>query len=215
MKAVFFDMDGVLTDSEPVISAAAIQMLLEHGVEAKHEDFIPYVGTGENSYIGNVARKYGLNLDITKAKARVYEIYLETVPGKLKPFPGAIELVKQCQQAGLKTAVASSADMIKVEANLKEIGIDISSFDTVVTAEHVTHPKPAPDIFLTAARNTGIDPCECCVIEDAVEGVKAAKAAGMHCIGVAQSFDPHKLDGADHVFTGINQVTLELIRSLG
>ena len=124
MKAVFFDMDGVLTDSEPVICASAIQMLREHGVEAKEEDFIPFVGTGENSYIGGVARKYGLDLDIIKAKARTYEIYLEMVPGKLKAFPGAVELVKECQEAGLKTAVASSADLIKVEANLREIGIE-------------------------------------------------------------------------------------------
>ena len=75
--------------------------------------------------------------------------------------------------------------------------------------------KFVSDIFLAAAGDTKIHPSECCVIEDAVEGIKAAKAAGMHCIGIAQSFEPSKLAEADLIFDGIDEVTLDLIYVLG
>ncbi len=214
MKAVLFDMDGVLTDSEPVICASAIKMFGEKGVTAAEEDFIPFIGTGENRYIGGVAEKHGLDLHIPTAKARVYEIYLEMVPGHLKAFAGAVDLVKACQDKGLKTAVASSADLIKIEANLIHIGLPIEKFDAVITAEKVTHPKPAPDIFLAAARDADVAPQDCCVIEDSVEGIRAAKAAGMHCIGVASSFGAEALGNADLVKLSIADITLDTIQSL-
>src|SRR5512137_2718498 len=115
--AVIFDMDGVLTDSEPLINAAAVAMFKELGLAVKPEDFVPFVGTGENRYIGGVAEKYHFPIEIESAKRRTYEIYLQLVP-TLKAFAGACELVRQCRRAGLKMAVASSADRIKIAANL-------------------------------------------------------------------------------------------------
>ena len=123
IRAVIFDMDGVLTDSEPLINAAAIAMFKEKGLVVQPEDFLPFVGTGEDRYIGGVAEKYHLPLDVPAAKARTYEIYLELVPTRLEAFPGACELVRACRQAGLRIAVASSADKIKIDANLRKIGL--------------------------------------------------------------------------------------------
>src|ERR1051326_9136136 len=96
IRAVIFDMDGVLTDSEPLINAAAIAMFEEKGIVVQPEDFLPFVGTGEDRYIGGVAEKYRFPLDLGSAKARTYEIYLELVPNKLRAFPGALELVQAC-----------------------------------------------------------------------------------------------------------------------
>jgi phosphoglycolate phosphatase-like HAD superfamily hydrolase len=90
MKAVIFDMDGVLTDSEPAICAAAQAMFREYGAEVPEEDFVPYIGAGENKYIGGPAKKHGVVLDLMEAKARTYEIYLEIMPNVLKAFPGAV-----------------------------------------------------------------------------------------------------------------------------
>src|SRR2546422_504019 len=91
--AVIFDMDGVLTDSEPLINEAAIAMFKENGLPVQSEDFRPFLGTGEDRYLGGVAEKYGSQIDLAAAKRRTYEIYLELVPRKLHAFPGAVELV--------------------------------------------------------------------------------------------------------------------------
>src|SRR5262249_37597212 len=109
IRAVIFDMDGVLTDSEPLINAAAIAMFKEKGLTVQPQDFLPFVGTGEDRYIGGVAEKYHFPIDLPAAKARTYEIYLELVPKQLGAFPGAVELVRNCREAGLHVAVASSA----------------------------------------------------------------------------------------------------------
>jgi HAD superfamily hydrolase (TIGR01509 family) len=207
-KAVIFDMDGVLTDSEPLINAAAVAMFKELGLVVRPEDFFPFIGTGENRYIGGVAEKHGFPLDIPAAKKRTYEIYLEMVPTRLRAFPGAVELARKLKARGVRIAVASSADLIKIEANLNKIGLPPTEWDAIVCAEHVTHKKPAPDIFLAAARKLGLAPAECVVIEDAINGIQAAKAAGMRCVAVASSFPADQLHEADLVRETIAEVRL-------
>ena len=208
IRAVIFDMDGVLTDSEPLINAAAIAMFQEKGLVAQPEDFLPFVGAGEDRYIGGVAEKYQFPLDLPKAKQRTYEIYLNLVPSQLEAFPGVHELFHACRQTGLRIAVASSADRIKVIANLQKIGLPAELWDAVVTAEHVKLKKPSPNIFLFAAQNLGVSPAACVVVEDAVNGIQAAKAAGMCCVAVAQTFPAERLQQADIVRDKIADVKL-------
>ena len=161
------------------------------------EDFLPFVGAGENRYLGGVAEKYTHALDIPEAKKRTYEIYLSLVPERLQAFPGAVDLVRACRAAGWKIAIASSADRIKVEANLRKIGLPPEHWDVIVTGEDVAARKPAPDIFLDAARKLGLAPAACVVVEDAVHGIEAAKAAGMRCVAVAQTFPAEQLGAAN------------------
>lgn len=208
IRAAIFDMDGVLADSEPLINAAAIAMFREKGLVVQPEDFLPFVGAGEDRYIGGVAEKYRFTLDLPAAKQRTYEIYLDFVPSQLEAFPGAYDLVLACRRAGLRVAVASSADKIKVVATLQKIGLPPEFWDAAVTGEQVQHKKPAPDIFLSAALALGVDPAACVVVEDAVNGVQAAKAAGMRCIAVAQTFPADRLQEADVVRDTIAQVRL-------
>jgi beta-phosphoglucomutase-like phosphatase (HAD superfamily) len=107
--------------------------------------------------------------------------------------------VQNCREEGLLIAVASSVDAIKVRANLEKIGLPIKFWDAVATAEDVKNKKPAPDIFLSAAAKLGVTPQECVVVEEAVNGVQAAKAAGMRCVSVSTSFPADRLRGADLV----------------
>jgi HAD superfamily hydrolase (TIGR01509 family) len=209
IEAVIFDMDGVLTDSEPLITEAAVAMFQEKGLAVQPEDFRPFVGTGDDRYIGGVAEKYNFPIDLCSAKKRTYEIYLEQVPSELEAFPGAVELVRVFRNAGLKVAVASSADRIKIDANLKKIGLPPETWDAIVTAEDVLHKKPAPDIYLASARKLGLTPEQCVAIEDAVNGVQAAKAAGMRCVAVAQTFPPDQLQSADLVKQRISEISLD------
>lgn len=215
MPAVIFDMDGVLTDSEPLILAAAIQMFAELGVTtAKAADFHPFIGTGEDRFIGGPAAQYGITKPVAEMKARTYEIYLQLVPGRLQAFPGARTLVHALKAAGYQVAVASSADRIKVHANLHEIDLPPALFGAVLTGERVTHKKPAPDIFLAAAQELGLPPAQCLVIEDAVTGVQAARSAGMRVIAVCTSFTPDRLATADLVKPALADVTLAEIHAL-
>jgi membrane protease YdiL (CAAX protease family)/predicted HAD superfamily phosphohydrolase YqeG len=119
-----------------------------------------------------------------------------------------VDLVHRCRAAGLKVAVASSADLIKIEANLRQIGLLPEQWDTIVCAEDVIHKKPAPDIFLAAARKLGLAPSQCVVVEDAVNGIQAAKAAQMRCVAVAQSFPSEQLTEADLIRARIADITL-------
>lgn len=210
IKAILFDMDGVLVDSEHIINAAAIRALAEFGVQARPEDFEPFVGAGENRYVGGVAELHGKKF-VPEMKRRTYEIYIELLPSMGRAFSGARDLVERVCAAGAACAVASSADRIKVEANLTTVlGVPLRLFSTIITGEDVERRKPFPDIFLEAARRIGVDPAACCVIEDAVNGVQAAKAAGMRCVAVTTSFPATGLRdaGADLVRDAIAQVTL-------
>jgi beta-phosphoglucomutase len=199
IEAVLFDMDGVLVDSEQFICEAAIKMFAEYEIEVHPIDFVPFVGTGENRYIGGVAEKYGLNKDVHKLKQRTYEIYAEVVKGKLPPLAGVLDFIKKCREKGLKIAVASSADLVKVKVNLSESGIGENTFDAIANGLDVKNKKPAPDIFLTAAGKLRVNPKNCLVIEDAVSGVKAAKCAGCKCLALMTSFNADELSEADWV----------------
>ena len=199
IKAVIFDMDGVLLDSEPLIREAAMRMFAEHGLTVRPEDFRPFVGTGEDRFIGGVAEKYGFPLDPARDKARTYEIYADVVNGKIKPLNGVPEFIEKARANGLKLAVASSADRIKMEINLDGIGIPMETFDAVVSGSDVTKKKPDPEGFLKAAEKLGVAPQECLVVEDAINGVQAAKAARMKCLAVMTSFTADDLHEADWV----------------
>jgi HAD superfamily hydrolase (TIGR01509 family) len=170
------------------------------------DDFLPFVGAGEDRYIGGVAEHYGFPLDVPAAKKRTYEIYLDLISTQLEAFPGVLDLVHECRRTGLLIGVASSADLIKVHANLEKIGLPIPFWDAVVTAENVVHKKPAPDIFLAAAKKLGVSPPQCVVVEDAVNGVQAAKSAGMRCVAVGTTFPAGQLQAADVVRNQIADV---------
>ena len=208
IRAAIFDMDGVLVDSEALINAAAIAMFREKGLVVQPDDFLPFVGAGEDRYIGGVAEHYDFPLDLPVAKRRTYEIYLDLVPSRLEAFTGVLDLVHACRSAGLLLAVASSADEIKVRANLEKIGLPMKFWDAVVKGEDVKNKKPAPDIFLSAAEKLGVKPAACVVVEDAVNGVQAAQAAGMRCIAVTHTFPADRLHEADLIREKISDVLL-------
>ncbi|MCL1857457.1 MAG: HAD-IA family hydrolase [Kiritimatiellaeota bacterium] len=197
IDAILFDMDGVLCDSEAFIAEAAARMLKEtYGIAPTHKDFAPFVGTGEDRFIGGTAAAFGVTVSLPRDKDRTYAIYLDLIKGRLRPLPGVHDFIAQAQRRGLKLAVASSADEIKVHANLREIGLPLSTFGAIVCAKDVVHKKPAPDIFLAAARRLGVLPSRALVIEDAVTGIRAAVAAGCPALGITTSFDAATLMAA-------------------
>jgi len=199
IEAVLFDMDGVLVDSEAFICQSGINMFAEKGYPVSAEDFLPFTGMGENRYLGGVAEKHKIPFNLEKDKARTYEIYADLVRGKLSPLDGVHDFIAKCRKQGLKMAVASSADPVKVNINLEEIGLKREQFQAVVTGLDIEHKKPAPDIFLEAAKLLGVDPGLCLVVEDAISGVSAGKAAGARVLALTTAFSADKLSEADWI----------------
>ena len=200
INAVIFDMDGVLVDSEEAITLAGIEALESWGIDAKPEDFKPFTGMGEDKFIGGVAEKHGVPFTFAM-KDKAYEIYVATAKERITVYPWSKPVLDGMAQRGIKIALASAADAVKVACNLACIGVDKSIFSALVTGSDVTHKKPHPEIFLTAARKAGFDPSQTLVVEDALSGVKAAKSAGMLCLGLTTSFAESELRkaGADFV----------------
>jgi HAD superfamily hydrolase (TIGR01509 family) len=210
IKGILFDMDGVLVDSESFICEAAIMMFKEIGVKASTKDFYPFVGMGENKYIGGVADNHGVTIDIEKVKARTYEIYSVIAKDRLSPLPGAHEFIAECLDRGLKIALATSADRVKMLINLKEIGLDSETFHSIITGEDVVNKKPFPDIYIKAAKNIGLKPQDCLVVEDAVSGIKSGKSAGCKCLALTTSFKASDLIEADWICKSLLDVPTEV-----
>lgn len=210
---IIFDVDGVLLDSEPFICKAAMIMFAERGLIVRPEDFLPFVGSGEDRFIGGVAEKYNFPLKLQPDKKRTYEIYLEIIRGQLHPLEGALAFLEICHKSGKKMALATGADRIKLAGNLKEIDMDSSLFDSVVTSEDVTHKKPNPEAFILAAKRMNLKAEECLIVEDAINGVRAAKASNGRCLALTTSFTRKQLfsAGADWCAKNLSSVPKEAL----
>ncbi|KAK8994268.1 hypothetical protein V6N11_045366 [Hibiscus sabdariffa] len=220
VSAVLFDMDGVLCNSENPSRKAAVDVFAEMGVQCTEEDFDPFTGMGEAYFLAGVAAVKGVKeFDTDAAKKRFFEIYLDKYakPNSGIGFPGALELITQCKNKGLKVAVASSADRVKVDANLAAAGLPTSLFDAIVSADAFENLKPAPDIFLAASKILDVSPEECIVIEDAVAGVQAANAANMRCIAVTTTLTEEALKavGPSFIRNDIGSISLDDILNGG
>lgn len=204
---ILFDMDGVLVDSEPVITAAACEALNRYGIPAVRADFKPFTGMGENRFLGGVCEKYGRAFELPM-KALCYEIYGELVDRELTVYPGTKPALAELTAQGRRMVLASSADKVKVDHNLRVAGIPHATFLATLSGDDVERKKPHPDIYLLAAQRAGLDPTECAVVEDAVAGIEAAKAAGAYAIAILTTFPEAALReaGADVVIADISQL---------
>jgi len=211
IRAVLFDMDGVLVDSEEFTRQAAVLMFKEKGYRVQPEDFIPFAGVSSKQSLGGVAKKYGIPFDFEKDKARTYQIYEQICAGKISALPGVFETMELCRSRKLKTAIVTSADEFKMLVNLREVGLPLSNFDVTVFAEMVRKSKPDPEIFLTASEMLGIQPSECLVIEDAPSGLQAAQAAGMKSLALSTTFPPEKLELADWIIPDLSYFREEFL----
>ena len=211
IRGVIFDMDGVLLESEPFLAEAAAKMFAEKGCQVDPKEFTPFFGMGEDHLLKGVADAHGITLDPEADKARTYAIYLEVIHGRIEALPGVFDFIASCKGHKLPIALASSADRVKVDGNLAEIKLPPETFDAMVTGSDVAKKKPAPDIFLEAARRLGLDPATCLVVEDAIVGVAAAKAAGSRCLAVSTNFPREKLAAADWVVTDLSEAPRECL----
>jgi HAD superfamily hydrolase (TIGR01509 family) len=202
LQAVIFDMDGVLTNTEPAHFAATNAVLAELNRQPlTWEQYAPYIGTAESAFWRFLEEEIGLKDDVDHFVRRYGEEVLRLLQDKVEILPGARRAVENTRQTGLKTALASSSRREWVEATLKGAGLE-GLFEAVISGEMVEHGKPAPDIFLLAAEKLGVSPEACVVLEDSPRGIEAAKAAGMLAVGVRSQYEMD-LSQADQVIDSI------------
>lgn len=188
LKGVIFDMDGVLVNSEPMHYEAFKRMLEEVNLsDLSYEYFMPFIGSTNATIYEALRQDYGISWSDACMDEKLHHYNRVIIEEQgYQRIAGVEELVKDLKQYGFKLAVASSSPVESIEDVTTSLGIK-PYFEYLVSGETVANPKPAPDVFLKAAQKMGLEPSECLVIEDSCNGVKAAKAAGIPCIGFLNS----------------------------
>jgi HAD superfamily hydrolase (TIGR01509 family) len=212
VKAVLFDLDGVLVDSERFSSEASDRILADVGiVQTPQEKRLVFGRRSIENYQAAIDAR-GLRLDAAELVARKNRLFARLVRGKLKPLPGVLRLLGELKDAGIRVAVVSSSPLDRVNVSLEEVGL-ILEFDVIVSGDCCAKGKPDPEPFLLAAGRLGVKPAECVVIEDAEAGILAGKAAGMKVVAV-RSPNTHGQDlgRADAVVDSLERVG---VKSLG
>ncbi|MFF7163583.1 HAD family hydrolase [Streptomyces sp. NPDC008086] len=182
--SVIFDLDGTLVDSEPNYYEAGRGLLAEHGIAdftwADHER---YVGISTLETVTLWKREYGLRASVDELLADKNRRYLDLARTATRVYPEMRKFVELLAAEDVPMAVASGSSREAITAILSGTGLD-AQLRTVVSADEVGRGKPAPDVFLEAARRLGVAPGDCVVLEDAAPGAAAAHAAGMRCIAI-------------------------------
>lgn len=213
ITTVIFDLDGLLADTERLHCRAYQLALLEHDIKLSAADYGEHwVRHGKGIHDWIAQRRYAI--DPAAIRARKAEHYQELLRSSLQPMDGARGLLARLAGV-MPMGLASSSYRDAVDGVIHGLAI-AGYFATIVSGLDVERVKPAPDIFLEAARRLGVAPAQCAVIEDAEKGIRAAHAAGMRSIAVpSQLTRHHDFSQATRVCTSLNEVTVELLRTLG
>jgi len=204
IKAILFDVDGVLVDSEPVMEKAWTKVLSLYGVSLSHEVYNTYIGMTDTTFLENVEKAYAVPLFPYRKEIfhKLYEVYCQKDLA-VSPIQGVKEFIALAKNSHLLVALATSAPRVKLMKNLSSIGYTEQDFDCVVNGDHVEKSKPDPEIYLLAAKKLGCHIEDCLVIEDSQNGVISGHRSGATVLAFTTSLDDGILyqSGADIVTT--------------
>ena len=208
-RALLFDMDGLMVDSEPLWYDIERAFARDRGGDWTPELARACTGQGMANTLAVMHRELGFAVDGERDTALIVDTFIRRV-ADLVLKPGFEELFADCEAQRVPRALASSSPRRLVEAVVRRFGLG-ERFHAVVTGDHVAHPKPRPDIFLETARQLGAKPEDCVVLEDSMAGVRAARAAGMRVIAVPESHAESFLPLADAVVTDLHRARARLV----
>lgn len=209
IKAVLFDMDGLMVDTESLSTEAFINSAKAQGYNMTKEETLKVLGfTKANIYQFWIDYFQGTNVDGKKLVDDHYE-YIENVLYTVGPekMPYVEELLKYLRENNYKIAVASSSDTADIKNNLEKTKLE-KNIDEIASGAEVENGKPAPDVFLLAAKRLGVDAKDCLILEDSKAGIKAGKASGATVFMVPDMFtvDKECEDTADRILTNLGEV---------
>ena len=220
LRAVVFDFDGVIVDSEPLHYRSLHEALLPEGIEITEEEYLhAYLAYDDRGAIRRALERHGDGYDparVDRIESHKVEIFARMIP-EIPVFAGARDLVRALEPQ-LPLAIASGARHDEVDAILRGVGLH-DAFAAIVGAEDAPRTKPDPAPYLEAARRLavrapGLSPADCLAIEDSMPGIAAALAAGMKVLGVAHSYPAEKLRAAHRVVDSLVGVDAAGLRGL-
>jgi HAD superfamily hydrolase (TIGR01509 family) len=215
-RAVIFDLDGVLADSEPWWNEIDAELLAEYGVTYRGEYHRNVLGISYRRAVDFYKKAFGLSVSPEEMIRRRGEVATEFFADRIGLFPSTREVLNELGRMNLRLAVATSSVGTSARPFLDRHGLT-SLFDTVVTGDEVEHGKPAPDIYLRAAAKLGIAASACLVIEDALSGIAAGKAAKMCAVAIPDTrfVDPREYEKqADYIIANLKELPF-LMRKIG
>jgi len=222
LRAVIFDFDGVIVDSERAHFEMFRRVLAEEGVPLTWEQYYGrYLAMDDKGCFTAVLSDRGIAADASKVSdlvRRKSRYYSEHAQGSLEMIPGSVELLDALRREGIPAAIASGALRNEIEHVLDVRGLR-GHFSVIVSAEDCSAGKPDPEPFLKAmdalSREVpGLRPPECLVVEDSLHGIAAAKKAGMKCLAVATSYPVGQLGEADMAVESLVGISVSVLRSL-
>ena len=205
-RAVIFDMDGLLLDTETLWHEAEVELFRRHGDEFTWDDKMAVIGTSfefTSLYFADRLRRP--HEEGAALVDEMVSLMHDRVRRQVDARPGALELVARIRALdGVRLGLASNSPRFLVDDALATAGL-VDAFETIVTSSDVIHAKPAPDIYLRACQDLGVDPSEALALEDSASGVAAAKAAGLTCIAVPQ-FAETDVSAADRIVDSLEEL---------
>lgn len=216
VRAVLFDMDGVLINTEPLHFRMWKEVFHNRGVEIDYDGYKDCIGTTEEFLRELIFQNYGADFRADKTlKDEAMAIKRRLIAEEGFPkMPGVEEMLRNLYDAGFLLAIASSSSVSFIELAMDYIGVK-QYFHVINSGENVAHSKPAPDIYLDTAKRLGVSPGECIVLEDSENGTIAAVSAGMTCVGLDNpDSGDQNLERAKTVIRELREFTPELIAGM-
>ncbi len=212
IRAVVFDMDGVVADTGTVGFIADYSVLKSIGAVKSEKDFVRSVGMPARHTYNRILSEKNIDADVNELlNKREAEVERAIASKGLKPSVGFNEIVKKLKARGYKVALASSASRRTVDNVLSALRLN-NVFYLVVSANDVKMNKPAPDIYIEAARRLNLSPDECVAVEDSETGVASAKSAGLKCIALrTEQTAEHDLSAADVIVSNLRDIKVEAL----
>lgn len=212
-RAVIFDMDGVIIDSMPSLERTAIQVMREFDIPTDPEylDLKKYAGASRNALEADIMHRFNIEVDWPTFYHRFEEVSIDLLR-IVQPIPHVMRFLQILKEKDFKLGLATSASRNLLAKISAKYHFD-SLFDVMLCGDDTQKHKPDPQIFLLAAERLVLPPIHCIVVEDSVNGIVAAKAAGMKCIAITTTFKADSLDAADVILDDFDQAYEKLCNS--
>jgi len=214
-KAIIFDMDGVIADTEEYHCKAWIETYTKYGIDIDKEYYFNKISGNHHSTSVNIVNsEFKTNIDPDTAALAKGQVAADIAQGKIKAVPFVVDFIKEMRKKGVVLGLATSSSFKFAKSVLETLGIE-DSFKVIHSGECVKKGKPNPEIYLKTAKILNVKPENCVVIEDTRSGVESAKAAGMKCIGFLNGKNQkEQLAYSDFVINSFEALNQDLIKKI-
>jgi HAD superfamily hydrolase (TIGR01509 family) len=216
LQAVIFDMDGVIVDSEPYHYEVESMIFDRLGISIPDEERHTFIGKASDKLWSHIRKAYQLNQSVNELLQFDRSVRLDYMASReeIAAIPGVVDLLNDLTEHEVKIALASSSSIDLIALFIEKLKLG-SYFSIIISGDFVERGKPDPDIFTYTAQQLKEDTSKCIVIEDSTNGIRAAKAAGMACIGFRNpNSKGQDLSGADHIIDDLRKLNYDTLKKI-